>query len=97
MPARGEGAFSNLLSFHANPRGTRLAIPNSDIAAMRRATARPARLIGGLYGYFRRTHHGGDGSSRAVVRAREHLRQHRELADDRVQAGRHEFPGPDSG
>ena len=35
------------------------------------------------HGYFRRSHHRRDRHARAVLRAGEHLRQHRQFADDR--------------
>ena len=48
-------------------------------------------------GHFRRAEHRGQRHAGAGVRAREHLGQHRELADRRLQARGHELPRSDPG
>src|SRR5215208_3862832 len=58
----------------------------------RRVPARQAGVEGG-HGYLRRNDDGRVRPAGAALRAREHLRQHRELADDRLQAHRHEIAG----
>src|ERR1043165_7109936 len=87
-PVVGVVGLANPLISKSNFRGTSLAMAFVDFV---RAHAR-LRSDGGTYGYFRRSHHGGDRAWRAVVRAGKHLGQHREFADDRLQAGGHELP-----
>ena len=84
----------NLLFFPAFCRGMGLATAAAAMRPARRARRCPlATRNGGLDGYFRRDDHGGDGIAGAVLRAAEHLGQHRKLADGRVQGNQHELSG----
>ena len=63
---------------------------------MAHPAGRPDRSWRQCHGYLRRSHHVRRGPAGAILRAGKHLRQHRELADHRVQADRYQLPRPHS-
>ena len=62
-----------------------------------RPASRPDRIWRKCHGYLRRSYDLRCGPARAVLCAGEHLRQHRQLADHRLQADRHQLPRSDPG
>ena len=86
-PPRKSAKHIDITDIYSLARRLRQPRPRAAARVSRVRTA--ARSVEKRHGYLWRTHHGRHRPARAVVRARKRLRQHRELADDRVQAHRH--------
>ena len=85
--------FKSLIIYCILLFGTALATFSSDCGhGFSRPAGRPDRIWRKCHGYLRRTYDGGRRPAGAVLRAGKHLGQHRQLADHRVQAHRHQFP-----